>query len=99
MIFFAGQFQENHSQTHYWPQEYQYQVPEQQQNHPHHHPNSQYWPAPQHYQYQVPYNLTKGQFEVWEMEAMASEIDQISYCSQHIVYQGMRQVHFFIQWA
>jgi len=86
-----GQFQQNHSQTHYWPQEYQYQVPEQQQNHPHHHPNSQYWPAPQHYQYQVPYNLTKGRFEVWEMEAMASEIDQISYCSQHIVYQGSHQ--------
>jgi hypothetical protein len=36
----------------------------------------------------VPYNLTKGQFEVWQMEAMATGIDQMSYSSQHIVYQG-----------
>jgi len=85
---YFGQFQQNHPQTHYWP-EYQYQVP-QQQNHHHHQPNSQYWP---HYQYQVPYNLTKGQFEVWEMEAMASGIDQMSYCSQHIVYQDPHQGH------
>lgn len=88
---YCGQFQQNHTQnqTQYWPQ-YQYQVAEQQQqNYPHHHPNSQYWP--QHYQYQVPYNLTKGQFEVWEMEAMATGIDQMSYSSQHIVYQGSHQ--------
>ena len=49
-------------------------------------PQSHYWPQ---YQYQVPYNLTKGQFEVWQMEAMATGIDQMSYSSQHIVYQGI----------
>ena len=78
---FAGQIEQQNPQSHYWPQQYQYQVPQ----HPNHQ-DSHYWP-PQ-YQYQVPYNLTKGQFEVWQMEAMATGIDQMSYSSQHIVYQG-----------
>lgn len=87
---YFGQIQQHHPQTHYWPQ-YQYQVPQQQNHHHHHHhPNSQYWPQ---YQYQVPYNLTKGQFEVWEMEAMATGLDQMNYCSQHIVYQDPHHGH------
>ena len=76
---FAGQIEQQNPQSHYWPQ-YQYQMPQ----HPNHQ-DSHYWPQ---YQYQVPYNLTKGQFEVWQMEAMATGIDQMSYSSQHIVYQG-----------
>ena len=76
---FAGQIEQQNPQSHYWPQ-YQYQVPQHQN-----HQDSHYWPQ---YQYQVPYNLTKGQFEVWQMEAMATGIDQMSYSSQHIVYQG-----------
>ena len=79
IYLFAGQIEQQNPQSHYWPQ-YQYQVPQ----HPNHQ-DSHYWPQ---YQYQVPYNLTKGQFEVWQMEAMATGIDQMSYSSQHIVYQG-----------
>ena len=81
LYLFSGQIEQQNPQSHYWPQQYQYQVPQ----HPNHQ-DSHYWP-PQ-YQYQVPYNLTKGQFEVWQMEAMATGIDQMSYSSQHIVYQG-----------
>jgi len=82
--YFGQQLEQQAPESHYWPQQYQYQVPEHQS-----HQHSHYWPQ---YQYQVPYNLTKGQFEIMQIEAMANGIDQMSYCSQHVVYQGPQQI-------
>merc|ERR1719273_1517699 len=75
----------------HYQNDYQYQH-QPQQWHQEHSQHSHYWP-PQ-YQYQVPFNLTKGQFEVWQMEAMATgRIEETTYCSQHILYQDPHQGH------
>merc|ERR1719273_2520126 len=89
---YFGQVQQHHpQQSQYWPG-YQYHHQNQVPHHQNHSQHSHYWP-PQ-YQYQVPFNLTKGQFEVWQMEAMASgRIEETTYCSQHILYQDPHQGH------
>merc|ERR1711997_12506 len=88
---YFGQVQQHHpQQSQYWPG-YQYHHQNQVPHHQNHSQHSHYWP-PQ-YQYQVPFNLTKGQFEVWPMEAMATGIEEMTYSSQHIHYQDPHQGH------
>merc|ERR1719273_2384170 len=87
---YFGQVQQHHpQQSQYWPG-YQYHHQNQVPHHQNHSQHSHYWPQ---YQYQVPFNLTKGQFEVWPMEAMAPGIEEMTYCSQHIHYQDPHQGH------
>jgi len=68
-------------QNHWHP--YCTQLQQQQQNHF----SPSYWPLPNpalNYHYQVPYNLTKGQFEVMPMEVQASTMDlQVAYITQN----------------
>lgn len=72
----------------------------------HHHP--QYWPNPTptpNYDYQVPYNLTKGQFEVWPMHAATASSPtmggQVAYVPGDAQDQGFSKCVFssILEWS
>jgi len=67
--------------------------PQQQHQQPHHPAfYNPYWPQQQ--QIQVPYNLNKGQFEIWPMEPAACQHPQQNFVDPHVAYITQGSMHY-----
>ena len=64
--------------------------PQQQPHHPAFY--NPYWPQQQ--QIQVPYNLNKGQFEIWPMEPATLQHPQQNFVDPHVAYITQGSMHY-----